>query len=276
MSDRLSFTVAGLLHALLGLWLLAIVVPPKVELAPRPAPAVTVDLLMLETNVAELEDLPPVPPVTPVVDAGEPLPAPIAPAPASTAPITAPKPVVETPPVQVAAQTIAPAAVEPTPQPQLQPPPAKRRTFDANDLSTMLERANPVRKRPSLKVGELSSLLDKSLPQGAARLNSFQLSSLIAIIRAQITPCWNVPTAPDGAGNIVVLLRIELRPDGSLIGIPEVLSVKGATAATAAYGRGMASSVRRAVSLCSPLKLPAEHYESWREVELNFDSLQIL
>lgn len=291
MSERLSLAAAGMLHLLLAVWLLAVAMPME-EPPPRPAPAAAVELLMVDPELAPSEDRPAEALVPLGAESGDVSPAPapsylpssppepITPAIPSNIPTPSQtsQPVTEVAPVTVAPQAIAAPAVESALKPPSPPSPpvVRRRTFDADRLSSMLDRANPVRKKPALKSGELSSLLEKSLPKGSARLNSFQAASLEASIRAQITPCWNLPTAPDGAGNVVVLLKIQLRTDGSLLSIPDVLSVKGVTASTAAYGRAMASSVRRAVSLCSPLKLPAEHYESWREIELNFDPSQIL
>jgi hypothetical protein len=43
------------------------------------------------------------------------------------------------------------------------------------------------------------------------------------------------------------------------------------TAANADYARAFAETARRAVLRCQPLKLPAELYDLWGSVEINFD-----
>ena len=45
----------------------------------------------------------------------------------------------------------------------------------------------------------------------------------------------------------------------------------GMTAANADYARAFAETARRAVLRCQPLKLPAELYDLWGSVEINFD-----
>ncbi len=295
MIGRLSLAGAGLLHLLLLLGLLAVSMPKSAQMTITP-PAISVELLVVAPETAQLlaqaaQEVPeqaleqpslaavarepaalPPPPPAPV-----PLPTPAAPVADA---VVQPPPVLPPPPVAVpvvakSALAAVVAAPAPAPAPVAAPVVApKRPAFDPNSLSSLLDKASPARKRPAMNAAALSSLLDNAQPQGAARLNAFQAASLEAAIRAQITPCWNVPKAPDGAGKIVVLLGIVLSPAGALVGIPKILSVTGISSGTAAYGRALAGSVRRAVTLCAPLKLPAEHYQAWREIELNFDASQ--
>lgn len=297
MIGRLSFAGASLLHLLLLFGLLAVSMPRSAELTITPQ-AVSVELLVLAPDTAQPEaqaaqEVPEqaleqpslaavarepaaLPPPSPA-----PVPLPTPAAPVADA-VVQPPPVLPPPPVAVPvvaksalAAVVAAPAPAPAPAPVAAPVVApKRPAFDPNSLSSLLDKASPARKRPAMNAAALSSLLDNAQPQGAARLNAFQAASLEAAIRAQITPCWNVPKAPDGAGKIVVLLGIVLSPAGALVGIPKILSVTGISSGTAAYGRALAGSVRRAVTLCAPLKLPAEHYQAWREIELNFDASQ--
>lgn len=277
MIGRLSLTAAGLLHLLLLLGLLSVTMP-KLDEVSLASPAVSVDLLVDNPDADQPAEQPapalPPAPSRPELAVAEPTPLPLPRPSVPTAAAANPPPAVVDPP-RVALPEVVATTAAPTVQPPL-PVAPKRPAFDPSSLSTLLGKAAPDRKRPTLSTAALSSMIEKSQPQGAARLNAFQAASLEAAIRAQVTPCWNVPTAPEGAGKIIVLLRITLNPTGALVGIPEVLSVTGVSNATAAYGRALAGSVRRAVSLCAPLKLPAEHYQAWREIELNFDASQLV
>lgn len=95
-------------------------------------------------------------------------------------------------------------------------------------------------------------------------------------IRSQIAACWSVPAGAKDAENLIVVLRIQLDQDGS------VMTVALAQESKSRYGsdtffRSAADSAMRAVRQCSPLKnLPPEKYGSWRDMELTFDPRDML
>lgn len=170
------------------------------------------------------------------------------------------------------AQPAAAVAAAPAP-PSASPRPSQ--ALDLTAIANVLQNAHPTPGRPSFNASEIDASIAKSMPTGAARLNAVQLAALQDAIRSQITPCWNLPTRPEGAGPVVVLLRIQLKIDGRLLVDPSVLSVTGANSVNSSYGRSVANSARRAVMLCSPLKLSAEFYDAWRDIEINFDPSQL-
>jgi hypothetical protein len=95
-------------------------------------------------------------------------------------------------------------------------------------------------------------------------------------IRNQIAKCWNVPAGAKDAQDLVVTLHLQLQPTGELV------SVALADASQARYGsdsffRAAADSAMRAVRQCSPLKdLPAEKYDTWKDMELTFNPKDML
>ena len=93
-------------------------------------------------------------------------------------------------------------------------------------------------------------------------------SVLAASISRQITPCWNIPVAAQGIGGLKVELNIVMGPDG---GIQSVVPVDAARAGRDPVFRAFAESAVRAVRACSPLKLPPESYQLWRNIIFNFD-----
>lgn len=113
-------------------------------------------------------------------------------------------------------------------------------------------------------------------PSGLGRLTRRQKIDLATLIRRQITPCWNPPAITENVGIVTVTLRIRLEPDGQVNGTPAVSSVDGGTPQNQAYVTALVGSVRRAVMRCAPLKLPADLYEAWSDVELNFDPRDVL
>jgi len=64
-----------------------------------------------------------------------------------------------------------------------------------------------------------------------------------------------------------VTVKMHLNQDGSIQGSPEVTSGGGGDG----VGRAAAESARRAVARCAPYNLPADKYDSWSEVIVNFD-----
>lgn len=200
---------------------------------------------------------------------------PVEPPLSSQAPTPKPSSAVPSLPAAIPATPTQPAAVA-TAAPA--PPSAKPRpsqAFDITAITNVLKNTRPVPGRTSFNASEIDASIAKSMPTGAARLNPVQLAALQDAIRSQITPCWNLPTRPEGAGPVVVLLRIQLKNDGRLLVDPSVLSVTGVNSVNSSYGRSVANSARRAVMLCSPLKLPSEFYDAWRDVEINFDPSQL-
>ena len=94
--------------------------------------------------------------------------------------------------------------------------------------------------------------------------------SEIDLVRQQIARCWNLPAGAKDAHEMVVDLSVLMNPDGT------VSSAKIENQAQMAFDpffRAMAESALRAVlnPACSPLKLPPEKYENWKEMSLQFN-----
>lgn len=85
---------------------------------------------------------------------------------------------------------------------------------------------------------------------------------------AQVVRCWNFPVgAPDNEA-MIVKLRIFLDPDGTL---RRLQVIDRENAERSAYRRISVEAAARAVTRCSPLRMPAETYERWKELVLVFD-----
>ncbi len=93
--------------------------------------------------------------------------------------------------------------------------------------------------------------------------------SEIDAIRAQLKPCWSPPAGAPNAEDLIVVLRVRFNPDGTVNGVPQVLSSLRAQADQ--YMRAAADRAIRAVLQCQPFQLPAERYRQWRLIELEFD-----
>lgn len=94
-------------------------------------------------------------------------------------------------------------------------------------------------------------------------------------MRQQIEQCWVVPAGAREAENLVVQLRVEMNPDGT-VRTAEIQD--RARMASDSFYRAAAESARRAVlnPRCSPLRLPPEKYNAWKTLVLNFDPKEMV
>ncbi len=87
-------------------------------------------------------------------------------------------------------------------------------------------------------------------------------------LRLAVQKCWNVPAGLANAGELVVVVGVELARDGSLVGSPFNIEPAGdlAPGFKQAFEAG-----RRALIRCAPYDLPADKYEQWRNLEVVFN-----
>lgn len=204
----------------------------------------------------------------------------------------APKPSIKAAPQE----TVAPAPPDPAPPEPLPEPPADAVPPPEARLEAKPEppKAKPDKPRPESKpldTSTLANLIDKALPKAkvkpldtsalatqiaaatpkTARIDPRAAATLAQAIRAQVAPCWNPPIGGSDVRKMTVLIRADFGRDGRVIGNPIVVGQTGATSGNGDYARAFAETARRAVLRCSPLKLPANLYDLWKQAEINFD-----
>ena len=189
----------------------------------------------------------------------------VAPPPAAPGPMrVAPSAATPAPAVTAKAAASAPPATRPTPR------------IDRAALGAQVRQGSAGTPSRGFDRSALGAAVLGARPSGAGRLSMRQKVDLASLIRRQITPCWNPPSMTENPGIVTVTLRIRLEPNGEVTGTPSVSSVSGATPSNQAYVTAMVGSVRRAVLRCAPLSLPADLYDAWSDVELNFDPRDVL
>ncbi|NDF11826.1 MAG: hypothetical protein EB060_03295 [Proteobacteria bacterium] len=98
----------------------------------------------------------------------------------------------------------------------------------------------------------------------------------VEAIIGQISKCWSVPAGARDAGTMAVALHMMLKEDGTVTSV-DIVDVGRYNAPDQAIYRASADAAKRAVIKCSPLKgLPVEKYNSWKEMELNFDPRELI
>jgi hypothetical protein len=104
--------------------------------------------------------------------------------------------------------------------------------------------------------------------QARTRVGDDGLSfSEVDALRRQIGGCWTLPVGIDGIEDMVVRLRIQVRPDRTVQGV--TIEDQARLNRDVTF-RAVAESARRAVDRCSPLNLPSDRYAAWRDIMMNF------
>jgi outer membrane biosynthesis protein TonB len=142
------------------------------------------------------------------------------------------------------------------PQPQTPQP-----KFDPREMQALLDKRTPQRKEAS--GATINDTLSLGAKGTAAQLSQSELDAL----RAKLAQLWNPPVGAQNPDELVVTIRIRLRPDGTLDGVPGLVKRSGTPA-----GDASASSALRAVFRGQPFDmLRPETYELWKDIEVTFD-----
>lgn len=87
----------------------------------------------------------------------------------------------------------------------------------------------------------------------------------------QFVRCWRMPAGSANDYSLAVLVRVLLLPDGSVQNAGITKSQAGRYTSDPVF-RAAADAALRAVWACNPIQgLPPEKYETWKDIEFNFD-----
>jgi hypothetical protein len=148
-----------------------------------------------------------------------------------------------------------------TPIPPKKPaPPAPK--FDPKKVEALLD------KRDSTRVAAAGDTLNSTASLGLADGTAAQLSlSELDAFRKRVEECWSPPPGVNSTTKLQVIIRVLFKSDGSVARPPELVSGPASQ-----LGPAMAESAKRAILRCQPFKmLNPEHYEQWKDIEINFD-----
>ena len=258
-------------------------VEPEPEPAPAPIPEAAPEPEPEPEPVAEPEPEPVPEPEPEVLAALDPEPV-IEPEPIiepEPEPAPPPEPVVEPEPEPTPkapeAKPEPPPAPEPPPVPLAKPERPKKPSFDT--LLQSLTDEEPAEAPPPPKKAEepsfddmlanIAGVDDQPPPDAAAPapLTGPLRRTITDAIKQKVERNWSVPAGVLDAGELVVTLRIQLGPDGSVRRV-EIVDADGG-----ANYRTMAESGRRAVLKASPfdaLTRYVDRYEGWRDITMTF------
>ena len=94
-------------------------------------------------------------------------------------------------------------------------------------------------------------------------------------LKAQIFGCWSIPLGLPYDENLLVRIKLKLKPDGSVTKT-EILDHARMNKPGQGFYKVLAEISLRAIKLCQPLRVPTTGYERWKELQLNFDAREML
>ena len=145
----------------------------------------------------------------------------------------------------------------------------KKELFDPNNIAALIDKS----KIESSEVKKQSKKVTQDQERNV-EVTGLSLSEEDAL-KAQIFGCWSIPLGLPFNENLLVRIRLQLDPDGSVTK-SEILDHARMNKPGQGFYKVLAESALRAIKLCQPLRVPTTGYERWKELQLNFDAREML
>ena len=145
----------------------------------------------------------------------------------------------------------------------------KKDLFDPNNIAALIDKS----KEENAEV--LKTNNDTTQDQERNVENTGLTLSEEDALKAQIFGCWSIPLGLPYNENLLVRIKLKLKPDGT-VSTTEILDHARMNKPGQGFYKVLAESALRAVRLCQPLRVPSTGYERWKELQLNFDAREML
>ena len=145
----------------------------------------------------------------------------------------------------------------------------KKELFDPDQIAALNDKSKVETAETMRKSDKLTQSHDKNFIG-----TSLTLSEEDAL-KAQIFGCWSIPLGLPYNENLLVRIKLKLKPDGSVIKT-EILDHARMNKPGQAFYKVLAESALRAIQLCQPLRVPTTGYDRWKDLQLNFDAREML
>ena len=145
----------------------------------------------------------------------------------------------------------------------------KDELFDPNNIAALIDKSKEEAAEVVKKTNEVTQDQVKNFENSALTLSEEDA------LKAQIFGCWSIPLGLPYNENLLIRIKLELKPDGSVIK-SEILDHARMNKPGQGFYKVLAESALRAVKLCQPLRVPTTGYERWKELQLNFDAREML
>ena len=145
----------------------------------------------------------------------------------------------------------------------------KKEIVDTNQIAALIDKAKEVEAVEQKKNNQITQSNKK---------NSFASGLTLSeedALRAQIFGCWSVPLGLPYDENLLVRIKLQLKKDGTIMK-SEILDHERMNRPGQKFYKVLAESALRAVRLCQPLKVPPTGYDKWKDLQLNFNPVEML
>ena len=145
----------------------------------------------------------------------------------------------------------------------------KKELFDPNQIAALIDKS---KEETAETLKRNKKLTQSSIKTSLA--NALTLSQEDAL-KAQIFGCWSLPLGLPYQKNLLVRIKLRLRPDGTVLR-SEILDHARMNQPGQSFYKVLAESALRAIRICQPLRVPPTGYEKWKDLQLNFDANEML
>ncbi len=145
----------------------------------------------------------------------------------------------------------------------------KKELFDPNSIAALIDKSKVERAETLKKTDKITQDQDRNIENTGLSLSEEDA------LKAQIFGCWSIPLGLPYNENLLVRIKLELKPDGSVIS-SEILDHARMNKPGQGFYKVLAESALRAIKLCQPLRVPSTGYERWKDLQLNFDAREML
>ena len=145
----------------------------------------------------------------------------------------------------------------------------KKEIFNPNDIAALIDKSKENLAETNIKNKKITQSQDKTMDVSALTLSEEDA------LKAQIFGCWSIPLGLPYNENLLVRIKLKLKPDGTIID-SEIIDHARMNMPGQNFYRVLAESALRAVQLCQPLRVPSTGYERWKDLQLNFDAREML
>jgi len=145
----------------------------------------------------------------------------------------------------------------------------KKELFDPNNIAALIDKSKEDSAETNKKISKVTQDQDRNVQNAGLTLSEEDA------LKAQIFGCWSIPLGLPYNENLLVRIKLQLKPDGSVIK-SEILDHARMNRPGQGFYKVLAESALRAVKLCQPLRVPSTGYDRWKELQLNFDAREML
>jgi hypothetical protein len=158
------------------------------------------------------------------------------------------------------------------------------------EVKEQVRQASEFEKKELFDPDQVAALIDKSKEETAETLkknekltqssvkNSFAKALTLSqedALKAQIFGCWSLPLGLPYQENLMVRIKLKLKPDGTVL-TSKILDHARMNQPGQGFYKVLAESALRAIRICQPLRVPPTGYEKWKDLQLNFDANEML